>query len=346
MPERRRLQWIAAAVVALHVVVLAAGFAAPYDPAAQDRRHPYAPPSAIHWRDAAGFHLRPFVRDSKLMGFQSYVEDEDARYSVRFFCRGAGYSVLGLFRSQRHLFCADAPGRITLLGTDGFGRDQFSRLLYGARISLGAGLLATFVSLAIGLVVGLISGYRGGWVDETLMGSSELLLTLPWLYLLLAVRAFLPLHLDATQAFLLVVILVAMLGWARPARLVRGIVLGAKTHNYVAAARGFGASHVYIVRRHILPAAFAVLLTQAALLAPQYVAAEVSLSFFGLGVSEPVASWGNMLAALQQYNVLASYWWLLAPAVALLVTSVSYCLLADALQTRLQSSAQSATSTG
>ena len=332
----KRAWLIAGVLIVLHLAAAFAGFFAPYDPAQQDRMHAYAPPTALHFFDAAGFHERPFVHETKLADVGTYTEDPASRLEVELFCRGADYRVLGV-RANLHLFCTRAGGRILLLGADAFGRDQFSRLLWGAQVSLAAGLLATLLSLLVGLVIGTVSGYYGGKVDEFLMGSSELLLTLQWLYLLLALRAFLPLHLAPLQAFLLVVCVVATLGWARPARLARGVVLTAKTYNYVTAARGFGAGEFYLVRRHVLPSVGAVLLTQAALLVPQYVAAEVSLSFFGLGVSEPTASWGNMLAALQQYNVLTSYWWMLAPAGALLVTSAGYCLMADALQTRLQS---------
>jgi peptide/nickel transport system permease protein len=129
---------------------------------------------------------------------------------------------------------------------------------------------------------------------------------------------------------------IGLIGWARPARLVRGIVLTARTRNYVLAAKGFGGSDFYLMRRHILPEVTSVLVAQAALLVPRYIAAEVTLSFFGLGVNEPTASWGNMLSVLQRYSVLVSYQWLLAPAVALVITSVIYGLLADALLSRLE----------
>jgi peptide/nickel transport system permease protein len=333
----RRL-WLAVSfLVVLHLAVLLAGFFAPYDPGEQDRFHAYAPPTRVHFHDERGLRLSPFVRPLRMVDFGEYAEDMSAESKILFFCQGAEYSVVGLFRSSRHLYCADQGTRVSLLGTDAFGRDVLSRLLFGAQISLGAGLLATLVSLSLGLLIGMMAGYRGGWADEVLMGASELLVTLPWLYLLFALRAFLPLHLAPAQSFLLVVGVVALLGWARPARLVRGVVLSAKTRNYVTAARGFGASELYIVRRHILPAVAGVMLTQAALLVPQYVAAEVSLSFFALGVSEPTPSWGNMLAALQQYQVLTSYAWMLAPAAALCIVSVTYCFLADTLQMRLQS---------
>jgi peptide/nickel transport system permease protein len=320
----------------LHLIVMFAGLISPYDPSMQNRELSYAPPTRLHFVDASGFHLRPFVYASTLV-LDSYQEDRAQEYPVRLFIRGDSYAILGVLRSNVHLFRVDEPARIFLFGTDGYGRDEFSRLLYGGQISLAAGILATLLSLAAGTVIGTVSGYYGKWVDESLMGSAELFLSLPWFYFLIAVRAFLPLHLSPAETFLLLISVIGLIGWARPARLVRGVVLGARARNYVSAARGFGASDFYLLRRHVFPATFGVLLTQAALLVPQYVAAEATLSFLGLGVSEPVPSWGNMLSALQQYNVLVSYGWLLAPAGALVVTSVIYWLLADALHSRLKS---------
>jgi peptide/nickel transport system permease protein len=324
------------ALAILHLIVILAGFIAPYGPSVQNRELPYAPPTRLHFVDASGFHLRPFVYASALV-LDSYEEDRTREYPVHLFVRSDSYSILGIFKSNVHLFRVDEPARIFLFGADGYGRDEFSRLLYGGQMSLVAGLFATLLSLAAGTVIGTVSGYYGRWVDESLMGSAELFLSLPWLYFLIAVRAFLPLHLSPAGTFLLLICVIGLIGWARPARLVRGVVLSARARNYVSAARGFGASDFYLLRRHVFPETFGVLLTQAALLVPQYVAAEATLSFFGLGVSEPVPSWGNMLSTLQQYNVLVSYGWLLAPAGALVVTSVIYWLLADALHSRLQS---------
>ena len=212
-----------------------------------------------------------------------------------------------------------------------------SRVLVGGQISVAAGITATLIALLAGSILGIIAGYYGRWIDESLMGVTELFLSLPWLYFLLGVRAFLPLHLSTIKTFFLLTGVIGLIGWARPARLVRGIVLSSRNRNYVLAARGFGGSDFYILRRHILPETFGVLLTQAALLVPRYIAAEVTLSFFGLGVNEPVPSWGNMLSTLQQYSVLVSYGWLLAPACALVVTSVIYSSLADVFHSRLKS---------
>ena len=331
-----KITWLIILLVGLHLLLLLAGFVAPYDPAAQNRELPYAPPTRLHLWDSSRFHLRPFVYPWSPVD-DGYREDRSQAYPVHAFVRGDSYRFLGLFESNLHLFGVENPGKCLLLGADAFGRDEFSRVLYGGQISVAAGIVATAVTLFVGSVIGVVAGYYGGWIDETLMGTTELFLSLPWLYFLLGVRAFLPLHVSAVRTFFLLTCVIGLIGWARPARLVRGVVLSSRTRNYVSAARGFGGSDFYLLRRHIAPETFGVLLTQAALLVPRYIAAEVALSFFGLGVNEPTASWGNMLSALQQYSVLISYGWLLAPAAALFVTSVIYYLLADALHSRLES---------
>ncbi len=332
MRNKVRMRLLVCLLAVLHAAVLFAGFFAPYDAKEQDRDLPYAPPTRLHFTNESGFHFRPFVY-AAVSDADGYREDRTHEYPVYFFAKRTSYSPLEI-RTGRHLFGVDSPARIMLLGADAFGRDEFSRLLFGGQISLAAGLLATLLTLSMAAVIGTVSGFYGGWIDESLMGLSELFLSLPWLYFLLGVRAFLPLHVSSVGTFLLLIGVIGLIGWARPARLVRGVVLSARTRTYVSSARGIGGSDLYLLRRHILPETFGVLLTQAALLVPLYVAAEATLSFFGLGVSEPVPSWGNMLATLQHYRVLVSYGWLLAPAGALVVTSVIYGMLADALHPR------------
>ena len=295
--HRRRIGLALALLAVVHGPVLLAGWLAPYDPAEQDRLHPYAAPGM------AGCAVRPCP--------------------VRWFARDAA--------GRTRLFVVDAPARLFLLGSDQYGRDQFSRLLHGGRVSLAAGWLAAALSLGVGWLLGAAAGYFGGFVDDAIMRASELFLALPWLYLLFAVRAFLPLEMPPERALLVVAAVIGLAGWARPARLVRGVALSARESGYVLAARGFGASNVHILRRHILPRTLGVALTQAALLVPQYVLAEVTLSFLGLGVGEPVPSWGNMLAALAQYHVLASYWWMLLPAVAMVPVFLGYLSIAGAV---------------
>ena len=335
MRNRATVLVLVVGLIALHSVILFAGFISPYDPAAQSRDLSYAPPTRVHIMDSSGLHW-PFVY-RWVPNVDGYREDFSTRYGLHFLAKGEAHSVLWMFRSNRHLFGVDPPARVLLLGADAYGRDELSRLLYGGQISLAVGLLATFITLTSAVLVGTIAGYYGRWIDESLMMVGEIFLTLPWFYFLVGTRAFLPLHVSASGTFFLLIAVIGIIGWARPARLIRGIVLSARNRNYVLAARGFGGSNFYLLRRHILPETFAILLTQAALLIPQYIAAEATLSFFGLGISEPTASWGNMMSALQQYSVLVSYSWLFAPAVALVITSVMYWLLADALHHWIQS---------
>jgi peptide/nickel transport system permease protein len=318
----------------LHLGIVFAGFVAPYDPADQHREFPFIAPTRIHFVDSRGqAHLRPFVYQWRVRpgSVNEYEEDREREYPVRFFTQGPEYKIAGWLPSHVHLFSVVSPAEIFLAGTDGYGRDQLSRILYGGQISLAAGVLATGISLALGLVVGCVSGFYGSWIDESAMRLVELFLVLPWLYFLLAVRSFLPLHISPAQAFFLLVTVIGTIGWARPARLVRGVVLSAKSRKYVISSRGFGASDYYILRRHVLPHTYGILLTQAALLLPQYVVAEVTLSFLGLGLSEPAPSWGNLLTNLQQYNVLVSCWWMFAPALALVIVSLGYLQLANAV---------------
>ncbi|NDQ55589.1 MAG: ABC transporter permease [Acidipila sp.] len=342
MTPRRKLCCALLLLGGFHVVVLFAGFFAPYNFAAQNRNYVFAPPSRLHFIAGDGvFHFRPFVYGLKTAPQNSARPEEDLTrvYPVRFFVDGALYKIAGILPSHSHLYGVAIPGRIFLMGTDGYGRDQFSRFLYGGQLSLLAGLLAAALALSLGIVVGALAGFYGGWLDEVLMRCSELFLALPWLYLLFAVRAALPLHLGEWQVFLLLVAVIGMIGWARPARLVRGIVLSAKKRNFVLAARGFGASDRYLLMRHVLPQTYGVVLTQIALLIPQYILAEVTLSFLGLGVGEPMPSWGSLFAALQQYYVLSSYWWMFLPALILIPLFLAYHATADAMQERLKSMA-------
>jgi len=335
-----KFTWAIWFLLAVHVIVALAGFVAPYSFGTQDRDHPYAPPARVHFIDCAGkFHLRPFVYVSK--GSESdpneYQQDCSQPTRIQFFAQGDAYSILGLIHSTRHLFGVAAPANLFLIGTDGFGRDQFSRLLYGGQVSLFAGFVAAAFSAITGLLLGGIAGMYGGRVDDVAMRAAEIFITVPWFYLLIAVRAFLPLQISPVAAFLLVVAVIGIVGWGRPARLVRGVVLSARERNFVLAARGFGASNAYLLRRHLMPLTFRVLLTQMAVLIPQFILAEVILSFLGLGIGEPFPSWGNMLAQAQQYHVLISYWWMLLPGLAPVPVFLAYHSLAETLQERIKS---------
>jgi len=327
------LAWPVAVLAFLHLIALGADVVAPYDPAEQTRELIWAPPTKLHLVDAAGrWHLRPFVyRWRPADGAPGrYVEDTSRIFPLRLWSGEAG---------TRRLLGVEPPARLHLLGTDGLGRDQLSRLVHGARTSLFAGLGAALLAVAAGLLLGTLAGYFGGWLDDLLMRGSELAMALPALYLLLAARAFLPLELGPAAAWGLIVVLLGLLGWPPAARLVRGVVLAARRRGYVGAARGFGASHVYLLRRHLLPPALAVGLTQLVLLVPQMILAEVTLSFLGLGVSEPTPSWGSMLVPLTSYPVLAAHGWAFLPALPLVLTVLSYHQLASAGRQRLRRTA-------
>ena len=324
----KKLRFAIIALVLVHGFVIFPGLFAPCSPTEQHRDLAYLPPMHLHLVDAAGhLHLRPFVYmpvavDSD--GFQ-YQEDRSKAYPLKLLER----------RSNRlHLLTVDEPGNLFLMGTDGFGRDIFSRVLFGGRISLAAAVLAMMLSLSIGALLGCIAGQFGGFADASIMRASELVLAVPWLCLLLAIRAFLPLHISPATTLFLVSGVIGIINWARPARIVRGVVLSAKERAFVISARGFGASEWYLLKRHVLPQTFGVLITQAVILIPQFIMAEAILSFLGLGIEESLPSWGNMLAALQQFGVIASYWWMAAPMLGLVSVSLTYFLLADALEHR------------
>lgn len=315
MPRSSRVAF--AALAALHGVILFAGFFAPYGYEVQHRDFPLAAPARVSFKTESGqWTFRP----------QFAPAGSAKTHPVRFFVYGAEYRVLG-FKAHIHLFGAGEPERIFLLGADSFGRDEFSRLLYGGQMSLLCGFLAAAVSLLLGVVLGAIAGYCGGLIDAALMRGTELFLAVPWIYLLFGIRAALPLNVPPRQAFLIIVGILGSVGWPIPARLIRGVVLSVKERRFVTAARGFGASAPYLLWRHILPETLGVIRTQAVLLAPRYVLAEVTLSFLGLGLPEPIPSWGNMLAGAQQVTVLASNWWLLAPAATLVPVVLGFSLI-------------------
>ena len=314
--RNKKLSAIVGALVFVHLVAVLAGFFAPYSYREQNRTTPRAAPTNIRFIDDEGrWHARPFI-DAAGGG--------DVVLPLRFFVRGSSYELFGLVRSDLHLFGVDEPHRVFVLGTDALGRDYFSRLLYGGQLSLTAGLMAAGLALATALVLGAVAGYGGRAVDGVIMWIGDVFLSLPWLYMLLAAKAFLPLDMEPGDTFLAIVVLLGVLGWAAPMRIVRGVVLSAKEREFVDAARSAGAGHVHILTRHLLPQTYSVLATQAALLIPAYMLAEVTLSFVGLGVGEPRLSWGNMLAELPRTSVLSQEPWTFAPAIMLVAVTWLY----------------------
>jgi peptide/nickel transport system permease protein len=331
--------WGGALLVVLYGLALLAPFVAPYSPEAMDRQRFFHPPQRIHFVDATGrFHPWPFVHPTTLADPSrlTYVEDRSVIVPIRLFAKGDSYALFGFLPADRHLFGVDAPHRFYVLGTDPFGRDEWSRLLFGGQISLTVGLVGIAISFSIGLLLGGISGYFGGWVDVLIMRGTELLLSIPGLYLIIALRGVFPSDLPSQQVYLAIVAILATIGWAGLARIIRGMVLSIKRAEYVAAAEALGMSRLRIITRHILPNTLSYVIVAATLAIPGYILGEVFLSFLGVGVQEPSASWGNMLNQARSLRVLTSFPWLLwAPGIAIFLTVMSFNFLGDGLRDAL-----------
>lgn len=323
-------------LVLLYGVAALGGFLAPYPEASADRDRFYQPPQALHFVDARGFHLTPFVYPVKLTdpAGPTYVEDRARPVPIRFGVtppRDPGSPPPGV-----RLFGVDAPERVYLLGGDGQGRDVLSRLVYGAQVSLTVGLVGIAISFTIGLFLGGVSGYFGGWVDAFLMRFTELLLSIPGLYLILALRALFPADLPSRGVYLGIVAILAFIGWASLARVIRGLVLSLRESEYVLAAEALGAGRLRIIVRHLLPNTLSFTIVAATLSVPGYILGEVVLSFLGVGVQEPSASWGNMLQQARSLAALTSFPWLLwAPGLAIFLTVMAWNFLGDGLRDAL-----------
>ncbi len=331
-------------LLALYAIALFAPFIAPYDP--QDQlpgdhgSQTFHPPMRVRFRDhEGGFHLRPFVYGTvqQFTPLRDIVYPLDAaqQNAVRFFVSGAPYKLLGLIPSTIHLFGVEKGRAIFVLGTDEFGRDYFSRLLYGSQISLSVGLIAIFITFSLGMLIGGISGFYGGVVDDLIMRLCEILMSVPDFYLLLALAAALPITLSPVTVYILIIVILSFIGWAGMARVVRGMVLSAREREYVEAARALGVSDLKIIIRHILPTTFTYAIVGATMAVPGYILAEAGLSFLGLGIREPMASWGNMLSAAQNLTTLQSRPWILAPGVTIFITTLAFNFLGDGLRDAL-----------
>lgn len=321
----------------IYITLFLADFIAPYTKDFSDRTMAYVPPSKVFTIDENGNLSKPYTYNYVRTFNQDTLEieynfDRTKKHYVKFLSKGEPYKFLGLIPMKRHLFTTDAGGRIFLLGTDINGRDVFSRLLFGGRISMTIGFLALFVLFPIGLLYGGISGYFGGKVDAVMMRFAEAVMSIPSFYLLIILASILPSGMTSTQRFLLIVIILAMIGWAGFARVVRGMVLSIKNQEYVQAAQSIGASKMRIITKHILPQTTSFVIVAMTLSIPSYILSESGLSFLGLGIQQPDASWGNMLKEAQEFTNIIYRPWLLAPGFLIFVSVLAFNLIGDTIR--------------
>ena len=313
-------------IVTLVILAVFADFFAPYPYDLQNRKAPYHPPTRIHlFKDGKITfpYVHPYVLKDPL--FKVYEEDRSVVCRLKFFTKTEyGLRLIGV----------EKPCRIYLLGGDKLGRDVFSRILYGARYSLGVAVIGTVVTFVIGAIVGGISGYFGGRTDAVIMRMVEVLMSIPTFYLLLSLRAVFPLEMTSGQIFLMIVFILSLIGWAGLARVVRGMVLSIREREFVLAAKAYGAGTFRILRKHILPNTYYYLIVSATLSIPAYILGEAALSLLGLGIQEPEPSWGNMLSEVRNINVLSSFPWMLSPGMAIFVTILAFNILGDNLLKR------------
>ncbi|HEY9818643.1 MAG TPA: ABC transporter permease, partial [Candidatus Obscuribacterales bacterium] len=293
-------------------------------------------------------------------GKRELIADDSQPSPIRLFVRGDAYQFLRVtlplpvnlgsggdrifeevtvfpgISGDRHLFGTVGEGRLNLLGTDEQARDQLSRLIHGGRISLSIGLIGIAISFPLGMLVGGISGYFGGMVDATLMRLVEVLMTIPTIYLLVALAAVLPVGLSSSQRFMLIILITSFVSWSGLARVIRGQVLSIKERDFVQAAKAMGAKPLYIIVRHVLPQTATYVIIAATLSIPSFIIAEAVLSLIGLGIQQPDPSWGNMLSLATNASVLVLQPWLVwSPAVLIVLTVLSFNLLGDGLRDAL-----------
>ncbi len=331
---------IVGALMVLILVMLAvfADFFSPTSISQIDLKASFIPPQRVHFIDHAGkFHLIPFVYNYTYTlnpkTFQVYwAEDESKAYEIKFFVQGPEHKLLGLIPTKLHLFGVDQGGTIYILGTDKMGRDLWGKACEAGRISLSMSLFGTIISIAVGSILGVASGYYGGWVDNVLQRFTEFVAAFPNLPLWMALAALVPKTADSFTVFIAMACIFALLSWTTLAREVRGKVLSLRETDFILAAKEMGASDARIIFRHLYPNTLSHVIVILTLTVPGVILAESFLSFLGIGITEPLISWGLMMRNTQDIQTLGQNAWILAP-IAFIVTAVlGFNFLGDGLR--------------
>ena len=311
-------------------------FCAPYGPLTQHEGYVQAPPTRVRLIDADGRLRAPFVYgltgQVNLDTFQrEFVEDRSVIHSLRFLPRGEPYRFWGAVNADLHLFDA-GEGRVFLLGTDELGRDLFSRILAGSRVSLTIGLVGVTISFVLGCLLGGISGYFGGLPDLLIQRLIEIFNSIPGIPLWMALSAVIPVNWPVLRTYFTITLILSVLGWTGVARVVRGKLLELREYDYVTAARLAGTRAGRIIATHLLPGFLSYLIVRLTLAIPGMILGETALSFLGLGIQPPAVSWGTLLRGAQNVTSIAIYPWLLTPALFVIVAVLLYNFVGDGLR--------------